>query len=281
MKTNDMVFAKEFREMMYGRRSMTSGFKVTDLPLPALDTLHRGVPKRKLALIKGIPEPFFDRLNGSEVELVGRTTLKKRQVLSDGTFRKDENGNYVTEPVTVSQDCVAVLSPISIGLRRYVDGREHKVSKGYKYVDYVDLPSGRRYIYIVPRAYVYRLNLCALILTPNRRRVFFKGCKLALQNGHYIYLYVIPYTYRENMDAVVVGVKSIPDFDKEVMTILTYWTQVGVIFPLRLTALEGNVRGLVNLGIEDLEGTVVVDDFQRYGVSMAEELQDDLEEASS
>jgi hypothetical protein len=278
MQTNDAVFAKEFRDMMNGRRSMAHSFKIMDLPLPRLDTMINGIPKGRIALVKGVTEMFFDRLNEQEVQLVGRTTLKKRQVLSDGSFRRDSSGNYVYDQIPVSHDCVAVVSKISIGLRRFVDGREHKPSEGFKYVDYVDTSFGRKYIYILPRKHVYRLNMCALILTPNKRRVYFKGCKLALQNGNYVYLYVIPYTYRENLDVRVLGVKSSYNFDKEVTAILNYWVEQGVIFHPSLTALESQVNGQTNLGIIDLEGTIIYDEYRRYGVSMAEEREEEFME---
>lgn len=281
--TNDSLFYKEFRDMMNGRRSLSQGFKLVDLPLPELDTMINGVPKGQMALIRGIKEPFFERLNGEEVQLVGRTQLKKRQVLSDGTFRRDANGNYVCTHITVPHECVAILSKRSIGLKRYVEvngiKREHKVSEGFRYVDYVGTREGRKYIYIVPKMYVYRLNMCALVLTPNKRRVYFQGCKLALQNGNYVYLYVVPYKYRDNMDARVLGVKSHYDFSKEVTQIIHYWMSIGVIFNLHLTALEGNINGVTNLGIMDLEGTIVAEDYKRYGVSMAEEKEEEFNNA--
>lgn len=116
MKTNDSIFAREFKSMMDGRRSLTSGFKLSDLPLPVMDTMLQGVPKGRMALVRGIKELFFDRLNNQEVQLIGRTTLQKRQVLSDGSFRRDNNGQFVYDQISVSRNCIAILSSISIGI---------------------------------------------------------------------------------------------------------------------------------------------------------------------
>lgn len=278
--THDSVFHKEFRDMMNGRKSISQNFNLVDLPLPNLDTMINGIPKGQMALVKGIKEPFFDRLNNTEVQLVGRTTLKKRQVLSDGGFRKNKDGNYEYTQIPVPHGHVAILSKLSIGLKRKVTingvERLHKVSEGYRYIDYAETRSGRKYIYIVPKEFVYRLSMCALVLTPNKRRIYFQGCKLALQNGNYVYLYVIPYKYRENLDSRVLGVKSTFDFNKEVTTIIKYWMHIGVIFNLSLTALEGQVNGITNLGIMDLEGTIVSDDFKRYACSMADENEEEF-----
>lgn len=282
-RTNDSLFHKEFKDMMNGRRSMVQNFNLVDLPLPEQTTMINGSPKLHMAVVKGITEPFFDRLNKQEVQLVGRTTLKKRQVLSDGTFRKNAQGNFEYTQIPVPHGHVAILSPLSIGLKRkiMIDGveKQHKVSEGYRYVDYIQSKTGRKYIYIVPKDFVYRLSMCALVLTPNKRRNYFQGCKLALQNGNYVYLYVVPYRYRESLDLRVLGVKSNFDFNAEVHQIINYWMGLGVIFNLALTTLETQVNGITNLGIMDLEGTIVSEDFQRVGVSLANETEEALNEA--
>jgi hypothetical protein len=277
MQTHDNLFAKEFKDMMNGRRSMSISFKLVDLPLPMLESMINGTPKGHIAVLRGIKEPFFDRLNGEEVQLVGRTTLQKRQVLSDGTFRLNKDGKNEYTQVPVTHGCVAILSKTSIGLKRTVDGKEHKVSEGFRYVDYVDTTSGRKYIYVVPKTYAFRLNMCALVITPNKRRVYFKGCKLALQNGNYVYLYVIPFKYRETQDIRILGVKSDYSFDKEVSQIIQYWMSLGVIFDLKKTALADQVNGITNLGIMDLDGTVVSEDYRRFDISMADENEADFQ----
>lgn len=280
VRTHDSNFFQEFKHMMNGRRSLSQNFNLVDLPLPQLDTMINGIPKGHMALIRNIKEPFFERINNEEVQLVGRTTLQKRQVLSNGTFRMNKDGKYEYTQIPVPHTHVAILSKTSIGLKRFVekDGRqvEHKVSEGFRYVDYVETNNGRRYIYIIPKEYVFRLDMCALIITPNKRRVFFQGCKLALQNGTYVYLYVVPYKYRDNLDMRVLGVKSDFNFDKEVKQIINYWMSIGVIFNLNVTQLEDNVNGVTNLGIMDLEGTVVTEEYRRFGVSMQEEKEEDF-----
>lgn len=280
MQTNDALFYKEFKEMMAGRRAISGVFNIRSLPLPPSQQLVLSRPKKQVALIRGIKEPFFERLNKEEVQLLGRVSLKKRQVMSDGNFRKDSEGNYVYTQIAVPRDSVAIISAKSIGLRRFIEvegvKREHKVSDGYKYVDYIDTKAGRRYIYIVPRQFVYRLNMYALIITPNKHRIYFKGSKLALQNGHYVYMYVIPYSYRDNLGYRILGVKSVPNFDKEVSEILKFWMEKRVLFNLNLTKLSDNVKGISNLGIEDLDSTCTIEDFTRYTVSLAEEKEEDF-----
>lgn len=274
MATQNSIFMKEFRDMMNGRRNLSGALKLVDIPVPSISTMLSGAPKRVRAIVKGIKEPFFERLNGHEVELTGRMSLQKREVVSDGTFRKDGNGNFVTVHVPVPHNCVAIISHVPIGLKRKVEGREHKVSEGYKYVDYITTAEGRKYVYIVPKDFVYRLTMCALIITANKRRNYYKGAKIARQTGSYFYLYVVPYTYRENMDARILGVKSGFSFDNEVSQILSYWVQQGVMFHPTLTAISDTQSKVQNLGIMNLEGTILSEDFKRYSVSLAQDKEE-------
>lgn len=286
MASLDRVFVREFRDMMNVRRSivlsMEHGFSLSDIPVPVLNCSHMGVPKRPLALVKGVKEKFFERLNGREVYLVGKTMLKKRQVLSDGTFRRDSNGNFVYMHVPVNKDCVAVLSDLSIGLRGYVNGKKHVVSEGFKYVDFLEKNGKRWYIYILPKKYVYRLNLCALMLSFNKRRNYYVGYRFALQNGHYVYLYVVPFRYRENAAGRVLCVKSSFDFSQEIECLVRYWVECGVIFNLDLTKIEDTSLGIgENIGYEYIPGTLCEDDFVRYRYSLGEEKEFELDEVAT
>ena len=49
-------------------------------------------------------------------------------------------------------------------------------------------PKGKKYLYTIPLETVFPVNLCALVISLNQRKVRYKGCKVALTNGHYIFL---------------------------------------------------------------------------------------------
>lgn len=285
----DQLFKREFKEMMDARRAHITGFSLSSVPLPNFESftkqeptpLYLGHLNRRIAMVKGVSEVFFDRLNKTEVELVGRTKLFKRQALSDGSFRKDDKGNYVVDEITVPNKSVAVLSPISIGLKRFKeDARgnkvQHKPAEGYRYVDYVETKEGRKYIYIIPKEHVFRVSMVALMITHNRHRNFYHGVRVALQNGHYVYVYTAPYTYRENQGARIIGVKASTNLDAEVTHLLTHWQANKIMFPIKDTSFQDQVGGISNIGFQEMEGTLVVDDFVRYSVSLAEEGKDTL-----
>lgn len=276
MRSADLLFSTEFKKMMDDRRAIAKPFSIAKLPIPPHPSLTAVKPRGKKALIKGITEMFFDRLNNTEVEFLVKTSLKKRKVLSDGSFKRNEKGDIETIDIAVPRGSVAVISDISIGLTRTVDGKVHKVSEGFRYVDFISNAKGRKYIYIVPRQYVYRLNMGALILTMNKRRNYYKGVKLALQNGSYIYAYAIPYQYREMMDVRILSLKSSCMFDEELNVLMQGWSRVGIIYHTELTKLENNAHGVTNLGVQWLDGTLPYEEYKRYGVSLDKEKEEDL-----
>jgi hypothetical protein len=280
MKHNELFF-KDFNEMMSDRRAHYANdprFQLMELPIPAMPGVQTGNIGVALCLIKGVKEPFFDALNNEVVTLVGKTTLTKRQPSPEGGWRTDANGNPLKIQVPVPNDCVAVISEKNIKLRRTLeDGKQYVASGGYKYVDYFDNNSGKRkFIYIIPRDCVYRLNTCALILTFNIHRSFYRRYKLALQNGSYIYMYVVPYKRRtDNQSYRILGVKAGCDFQKEVYDIISLWMNYNAIFNLNYTKLTEPVRGINDLGIEISHGPISEGDFISYTVSLAQEKENE------
>lgn len=287
MQNSDYVFYREFVDMMNSRRITNQGFRYVDLPLPAFNSMINGAPKRKQVFISDkqhnkITERFFERLNGTTAELVGKTTLLKRQFLADGSFRKDAKGDFMYTQIPVKHECTAILSPVNIGLKKFdIDEKGRKkdivIDELYRYVDYVESRDGtRKYIYIIPKKHVYNTNMVALIVTPNKHRNYYKGCKLALQSGNYIYMYIIPYKYSVNQSYRIIGVKPSVNFDNEVGQIINMWVRMGVLFNLNMTALNNPIKGIENLGIMDLEPTLDIGEFESYdsNITLADEGRD-------
>ncbi len=281
-------FVQDFKAMQFQRKSKIGrggvySFNFANIPLPQFPKdlfITDGVPKKPLAYIKGIKEPYFDALNTTNVYLVGRASLTKKIPLSDGTFRKDKDGKLMYKEITVKQDTVAIMSNKSIGLKNIIEingvEKEHKVSDGFMYVDYKDTPKGRFYIYIVPKKYVYRLDINALIITPNKHRNFFKGAEVELQNGNKLNIYVIPYKYRQTNGYKVIGVKASTNFEKEVKYLLNYWGKNNIIYDLGITALLEPIKGVNNIGLKTLDPTLLNEDYVAYTDSLQDELTDKL-----
>lgn len=278
--TSNNLFYKEFKYMMNQRKASGRSIELSRFEVPEMEGVITGKPRGVIALVKGIKEPFFDRLNGREVQLMPKGTLYKRKVLSDGSFRLDDKGKEVKDVVSIKRGCVAILSDVSIGLKRTIekDGKSvsHTPSEGYMYVDYVETKNGRKYIYIVPKDFVYKLNMCALVLSLTSLRNFYKGAKVALKDGTYVNVYVVPYKYRENSGTRVLGVKSSNNFNTEFTNLLKLWLSKGLIFDVRLTYLEESINGLNNLGIIPLKPTNT-DTYERYNLPLSREKEEVIE----
>lgn len=290
MAVYENVLAKEFKSMMDSRRSINTSFSIMDMEVPELglitdkDFVNR-VGGRK-AYIKGIAEPYFSDLNSScsqcgyfeqgyqsvckanrdkdvcprrTVEIAKGSTFEKKVSINNNgssSYRRDSRGNIMTNTITLEPGFVAVYSPVNIHLPNKIEKRGNMVpytpTKGYSFIEAVETPRGKRYLYSVPKECVYPVELCALVISLNRHTAFYKGCKVALTNGHFVYLYSIPYKYKENKGYRVIGAKTNPNFDEEMNTLLDFWIKKEILFDLNLTALEDNYKGKNNLGIEDL-----------------------------
>lgn len=290
MAVYESVFAKEFSNMMNDRKSVNTGFSIKDIPCPNLGliTADDYVAGGKLAFVKGIDEPFFSDLNNTNVEVVKGRSFKKRLSYFDENgktqFRKEKDGQGMTTEITVEKGFVAVYSSINIHLPNKVEvngeKKNYNPTKGYRFVDFIDTDKGRKYLYLIPMQYVYPMELCGLVISLNKHRAYYKGCKVALTNGHYVYVYSIPYKYRENTGYYLIGAKPSPDFDKEMKQLLDYWMKNNILFDLNMTALDSNYKGNINLGIVDIPGTCMASDYTKFTHAMKSEELDEFDDFS-
>lgn len=209
-------------------------------------------------LIKGITDPYFSRLNKTTVILRPRISYTKRITGTDGKFLQDSESNIMTRDVDIPQGSRVVLSHVSIRLKNYtVDehGRQcrTKLPDGFGYIDYVDTATGRKYLYYVPKEYIFPMNLNAMVLTTSRltaryywgRRYFFnRGVSSA-------YLYVVPYTASIlKPNNVVFCLKASDDFEQEIQTLEGYWqscvgtnglARPAILYPLEPLQLQSTM----------------------------------------
>ena len=277
-RTVDDVFERDFKSMVTERLRESGGAPVTTIPVPSnLDMTH--VKLRKRVYVRKIEEKFFDRLNKSTAELFGRGKLFKRQVLSDGSFRKDKDGNYVKDSYPVPNGSVAIISPISIGLKRFIEddkGKkvEHIPTKGFGYVDYFEEKGKRKYIYVIPKEYAYMLNLCALVVSVNQRVKKYSSTQVTLVNGMRVYVEVIPYTHRDTGTYRLLAVEPDPIMQKHKADLFKHWSEKSLVFPPHLTNIEH--KGY-NLAWRDIVGSLAVEDYDKYSVPLSETSEEELD----
>ena len=59
--------------------------------------------------------------------------------------------------------------------------------------------------------------------------------------------------------------------------LLNYWMKNGILFDLNMTALDTQVKGTMNIGIQDLVGTCRPEEYQKIGSALKN--LDNLEES--
>ena len=204
MAVYENVFAKEFTDMMNQRRSMNTDFTLVNIMIPNLKNVSKDiilhddfVAGGKRAYIKGILEAGFSQLNKTEVEVVKGRTFSKRMFLknADGQieFRKNADGSYMTQEVTLDKGFVAVYSPINLRLNN-----RDKHHRGYMYIDFMEFNghkyvpgrlnshnSKKMYLYAIPMEAVYIEELCALVISLNKHRAYYKDITKAQSSSIY------------------------------------------------------------------------------------------------
>lgn len=267
MANLDEIFYKEFQESMRCRRASYK-FNLQYLPLPA--EFMGAVPKRNMVLARGIQDEKYSVLNYDKtsrtlLSLVGNTKLRKNVYLSDGSIRRDKDGTPRTCEVTVPRNSEGVISSIPVSSL-------YKSSQGFEFVDRLkDRVNGTKFIYIIPRKYLYRVNLCSLVVRLDRLRNSYTAIQLTLVNGHRVYLHVVPFspTRKHDKGTRVLRVKNSANFDKEIKSLLYWWQNNGVIFPLSSTAFEEPIKGVYNCALEHYDTNL--SGFRKYDTKSMEE----------
>lgn len=275
MKTLEEIFYSEFNQMVNKRRANTQNFSLSSLPLPQMES---EISTRDMVHIGGIAEEYYNLLNNTDNMLWSHGKLSRRTYDYKGEFIKDKDGNYVVQGVTLPNDCVAILSDTKLCVPNSFRSKE-----AFEYVDYVQRATSnggieRKYVYIIPREYCYKLNQTALVLSLTKLRNYYSGSSVILTNGYTVYMYVIPYKPRNNRmhNYRVLCTKCSLDYGGDIGNIIKLWSSKGLLFPYESCALYEGVAGKSNVAYEIFPDTI--ETFERYNqdVSMSK-VEDDLD----
>lgn len=264
MATLDDIFKREFNQT---RNNLKGRVSIFDLGLKPT-----ALPKQDLYTVKGIELEHYSNLNDTNVMLVPRgVELKQRLMKAKGEkgFRTDREGNVRTVTVAVPKGSVAVISTKAIGVPYSFR------SDGFSYVDYMEVGKSRKYIYIIPSIYLYKVNLNALALSTKKMKAY-SGVSVKTWNLGILNICVIPYKpNRSYENTVILTVKQGLDFTKEVNSLIGSLVKLGVISdPLDYITDEG-----VNLAINDIDPAYNVMEYDSVGVvSLADSSNKTIEE---
>ena len=250
--TLDAIFVKEFDNMVR-ELSATRTADIFSLPIPDSFSLSKLDTALEQVVIRGVEIDYYCKLNDSIAYLLSRPKLTRKKYNSNGDYVKDKSGNYFTEDVVVHNECVAVLSKVKIGVPNKFK------AEGFEFVDLYINEANKElfYIYIVPRCFVYKLNLCALCLSFERPKKLYGGCQVHLTSGHKVYLYIAPYKISSVVrNYRVFMVKPSIDFSEPYKTLLTFWGESGIIFNIDYMWLSEVVGDRDNAGYRLLNSTL-------------------------
>lgn len=256
MASLDEIFYLEFNNSMAVRRA-NSTLCINELPLTQ-KLLNFIIPKKNEAVIRGITEQYYSSLNYATskqlVVLVGRKQLSKKIYLPDGRPRLDDNNKQKTEDIHVPNGCASVVSTTKISVPRVFQPREQ-----FSYVDFIKKNDSIKYIYILPKKYMYLVNMCALVISVNKLKSYYTGIRVTLVNGHNVYIHVIPFkpTYSsETKPYRIIYTKASANFDIEILELLALWESNNIIFNREITKLQEPIKGIVNCGIFHFSSTM-------------------------
>ena len=170
-----------------------------------------------------------------------------------GEYIKDKNGRFVFEDVDCPMECEGIISDIPIGVPL-----KYKAPDGMQYVDLITKTVGdkklRKYVYIIPKKYLHKINQTALVLSWNKLRVF-SGAQ---------------HNYR------VIMTKPSIDYAKELNAIRDYWLKNNIMFNPADCELDYQVNGVTNLAMIPFDG--VLDEYVMFDVNKALGQEETLED---
>ena len=277
MASLDEIFYKEFTQMMLKLKGLSGYQNLTDIALPPQASGRFLIEKHEKVAIANISDEFYSKLNNTEALLWNKGALNRRKFDHKGEFIKDKDGNYVLEDVVCPHECAAIISPVRLGVKNKYKAKEH-----FEYVDFVQKKdqSGntmQRFVYIVPKKYLYKLNQTALVLSWNKLRVFYSGIALSLQNGHVLYMYIIPYKPSSvNHNYRVLHCKTSDDYSAEINMVKDFWISNNIMFNPEVCQLTDIVKGRDNMAYLRLDG--VLDMYERFNANKPMSESEELEE---
>lgn len=256
MQYLDDIFFNEFTQMMRQLKSINGNVSLSDIPLS--DDLAKKcvVLNKQLVRIKGITDEVYSGLNDTTAILWVKPNLARRKYDSAGKFIQ-KDGKYVFEEVDVPHECVAIISDKQLGVKT-----KYKPVEKFVYVDFLTKDGDdnkRKYIYIVPRKYCFKVTQTALIVSHNKMtRAFYSGVSVSCQNGNILFLYVIPFMPSSTQKAFrVLATGTDPNSLFNLAgEIFKYWVNVGYAFnPMECEMLDCT-KGRSNMAFESFAGRI-------------------------
>lgn len=240
MSSLEQVFIKEFKRSIRTQRVSKNIYEVP-LPIECSNWNVSGTHQYGVIGISAESGGLFSKLNKTVVDRLpqGAKVRRKKIDLVNKRFVKDSRGNLVYESVRVPQGSVPVISNINLNLpyRYSVD------EEGFGYIDFIKIGSEKKFLYYIPKKYLYKANQTALALSVKNMKNY-AGMGYVTWRFGTIYLHIIPY----NSSRSYIGTKILKtslslNYDYDIKCIVDFWVKNGVVPNIKLcnTLSEGNL----------------------------------------
>lgn len=257
MVSLDDNFKKEFNKT---RATIPQNNNIYDLKLP-----EGVIPKKAFYVVSGIEDEVFKDLNDYQVELVDRgVKLEQRLVNSKGQTIKTKNGKVLKKEIPLPKDSQAVISIKELKV-------PFKYNKdGFGFVDYIIKDKRRMFVYIVPKANLYKVNYSALAISSRTMKGFY-GIKIKSWNWGVLNLCIIPYKPNVNYtNTIILKVKSTLDYREEIKSLFLELIKRGVVSdPYAYLTSEGE-----NIAISSIPNSYDAFSFEPRSQSSIADLKD-------
>lgn len=222
---------------------------IMNVPLPP-QAKEWVVKKEEPLFVKGIEDDFYKGLNSSLVwRLPKNTVVKKRKISKEmRNFQRDSNGNFIYDDVKIPNKSMVCISEISLGLPYGYR------AENFGYVDYTIDKGVKKFLYIIPRVYLYPVHQTALVVSVKNMN-HLEGMAYKTWRMGTIYLHIIPYKPNNSYTGSRILLTKTTDisYSEEINTIVKYWESVGFIPNIQVceTSSGNLVSSFLDSGCED------------------------------
>ena len=259
MASNDEIFAKEFLKAMKDLKATYGYQELNSIPIPdELKNVFIGAESFNKVFISNINDEYYGKLSNTEALLLKGYDLRKRKYDHKSEFMRDKNGNIIYIDVPCPNKCYGIATDINISVpAKYKVKNEH-----FEFVDYQERTTKdgrkeRKYIYIVPKKYLYKINQTALVFSWRKLPKTYAGVALFLRNGSVLYVHIIPYKVGiKPANYRIVHCKTTDDYSKELEILRDYWLKIGYIFNPDQCELTEPYKDRDNMAYQRLDGSM-------------------------
>lgn len=236
MATAEENFAREFNKTIAKLPKQPS---ILDMYNPLKEV---EMPLGKSYIIDGIEDEVFSKLNGAQVQDLGKIVPELSVFDARGKRKTDVNGNVVKNKAKLPKGSLFIRADRKVDIPfKYADQETD-----YGYADaWVEAPDGLKYVYAVPKSTLFRVNMTALVVSSKHVKAY-NGYTLKTWHYGQITIAVIPYNVSAkytNTNILVIGTGI--DYDSLIKEYISRLEKKGIVPKIEYFGIDSGLNNLV------------------------------------